>query len=649
VRGPRAVLYSFWLCVGLLVGLAVGDILAAARARSRRCAFIVAAACIAVLFLATLEHTVAVRPLTDYSDLRRPEGLYAWLKTQPYPRPYVEFPYAFAAQSYHRLARCALSGQPSAGGHSRYVLPLQYYLHSFDTRSLQDKLAMVAASPYRFMIQHGANDTFRTTVPRESDLAYVTNFGATYVFENPRPARTSSWSLSFRQRYPSCFPSFVYSISLVFSLSNRFSFVPENERPVRVEVALLDAQRVECGRLIVREELPFIIEGPESTMTLDFRYDAARGRLHGVLLRDAPWRMEKAPVASCALREDDLFRIRWLHCRARAASGRVCEIDAPVAPLGARWPYQWGIPVSYAHQAGGFDLVGGRDGDMPVQRSVGHRSILYLGRPPSPCTGVVMRVKSALGSQSRPLSIQVSLNGRLIGAAALSQSWQDMHIAVPEDLWRDINRFDFEYPRTYIPWCLDGSADEVQRCAVFASLSLDGTAETSSQTAPPAVTVPAPPKPAPHGLNLLRNPRFDDGMAGWYPWQEAKTHTNLLGIVTCGDTGIATHALCIRNPAGTLVGVKQSVQVVSGKCYRLSGWARSTHHAPASMFGGRIGFNLPPQRECELVWMTMKDSWLFQETIVTNMVTGTATVFVHVGYGGMSSTGEFADVSLDEL
>ena len=47
--------------------------------------------------------------------------------------------------------------------------------------------------------------------------------------------------------------------------------------------------------------------------------------------------------------------------------------------------------------------------------------------------------------------------------------------------------------------------------------------------------------------------------------------------------------------------------------------------------------------------MTMADTWSSCETVVTNMVTGTATVFVHVGYGGMPSTGEFAHICLEQL
>lgn len=148
------------------------------------------------------------------------------------------------------------------------------------------------------------------------------------------------------------------------------------------------------------------------------------------------------------------------------------------------------------------------------------------------------------------------------------------------------------------------------------------------------------------GVNLLKNSSFANKGSRWHYWREGKTFTN--AVLFPADK--KTSFLRIENPYKTLLGVQQLVPVVSGLVYRLSGRARSMNPENRNViFGGRIGFWLPPQKNREIVWMTEYNRWLYKELVFTNHVTGKATVYVHMGYGGVASTGEFTDVKLELL
>ncbi len=141
---------------------------------------------------------------------------------------------------------------------------------------------------------------------------------------------------------------------------------------------------------------------------------------------------------------------------------------------------------------------------------------------------------------------------------------------------------------------------------------------------------------------LLKNGRFFDSIKNWNYWQLGKTYPNSIKI----NNGV----LKIQNPYKKLIGVQQRVNVVSGAVYRLSGVARSVATTQADMiFGGRISFYLPPQKEQQLVWMSEYNQWSQKELVFTNKVTGTATILVHLGYGGVGTTGEFTNVRLEKF
>jgi len=141
---------------------------------------------------------------------------------------------------------------------------------------------------------------------------------------------------------------------------------------------------------------------------------------------------------------------------------------------------------------------------------------------------------------------------------------------------------------------------------------------------------------------MLVNGRFLDGMTNWLYWQYGAAHTN--SIIVENNT------VRIENPYRQLIGIQQRVAVVSGAVYRLSGVARSVATTQSDIiFGGRVAFYLPPQTERQLVWMSEYNDWSQKELVFTNAVTGNATILVHMGYGNVASTGEFANVRLERV
>ena len=147
--------------------------------------------------------------------------------------------------------------------------------------------------------------------------------------------------------------------------------------------------------------------------------------------------------------------------------------------------------------------------------------------------------------------------------------------------------------------------------------------------------------------NLLKNCKFDKTIDGWHLWREAKKNPQNIKITDIKDNNNFSSAVRIENPNKKLLGVSQVVQLTSGKIYRLSGTVRSLGNDSSKIFGGRIAIYLPPQKENAIVWMSEYDKWWEKDLIFTNKVTGPATVYVHMGYGGVASTGEFANIRLE--
>jgi hypothetical protein len=150
------------------------------------------------------------------------------------------------------------------------------------------------------------------------------------------------------------------------------------------------------------------------------------------------------------------------------------------------------------------------------------------------------------------------------------------------------------------------------------------------------------------GKNVAQNSTFADNHAHWQHWRYAKQAPQYISIQSPKNVAFNSHILRIENPEKQLIGLAQNIQLVSGKVYRISAYARSTGATDSEqIFGGRLAVWMPQQKEQELVWMSNYDKWWRKSYIFTNTVSGSATFYVHMGYGNVASTGEFADVKCE--
>ena len=148
--------------------------------------------------------------------------------------------------------------------------------------------------------------------------------------------------------------------------------------------------------------------------------------------------------------------------------------------------------------------------------------------------------------------------------------------------------------------------------------------------------------------NLLKNGGFKNNINGWGLWREAKKNPENVKVVDVENNYKISNAVIIENPNKKMIGISQIATLTSGTVYRLSGAVRSLGNDGSKIFGGRIAVYLPPQKERQIVWMSEHDKFWEQQLVFTNLVTGQATVYLHLGYGGVATTGEFANVRLEE-
>jgi len=150
--------------------------------------------------------------------------------------------------------------------------------------------------------------------------------------------------------------------------------------------------------------------------------------------------------------------------------------------------------------------------------------------------------------------------------------------------------------------------------------------------------------------NCLKNGNFADGLEKWALWREARKHPEAVQAVEVGAHPSIAAAVRIENPWAELIGVQQLVSVSSGAVYRLSGQARSTAATDASIiFGGRIGFYLPPQKGREIVWMSEYNKWWRKELVFTNDVDGQATVYLRWTMGSTDSSWQYCGWNIDDV
>ena len=138
----------------------------------------------------------------------------------------------------------------------------------------------------------------------------------------------------------------------------------------------------------------------------------------------------------------------------------------------------------------------------------------------------------------------------------------------------------------------------------------------------------------------------------WKPWQNAKLYTNQITFLVDSKnppTPFKKGGFTIENPQAKLIGVSQAFNISSGKIYRISGEARSIGDKKGKIFGGRIGLYIKSEKERQIVWMTENNKWTEKVLIFTNNISAAATLFVHLGYGGVSQTGEFKNITFCEM
>ena len=92
--------------------------------------------------------------------------------------------------------------------------------------------------------------------------------------------------------------------------------------------------------------------------------------------------------------------------------------------------------------------------------------------------------------------------------------------------------------------------------------------------------------------------------------------------------------------------MSQAVSVVSGAVYKLSANVKSLDAKEKTLFGARVAFYAPGQKEQQLLWTYNTKGWEDKNLIFTNSYSGAATLYFHTGYTTNSCTALFKDLSL---
>ena len=141
--------------------------------------------------------------------------------------------------------------------------------------------------------------------------------------------------------------------------------------------------------------------------------------------------------------------------------------------------------------------------------------------------------------------------------------------------------------------------------------------------------------------NIVKNGGFKNGLSAWRFWR-LKEEEGKKFLKT--DNGI----LYLNGQANTLMGVAQTVDLISGAVYRMSAKVRDMS-PPAegkNFLGARMALNAPGQKEHQIVWLYSSSDWKESEFVFTNAYTGKATLFFHTGYTTNSSNCAVKDIAL---
>lgn len=139
--------------------------------------------------------------------------------------------------------------------------------------------------------------------------------------------------------------------------------------------------------------------------------------------------------------------------------------------------------------------------------------------------------------------------------------------------------------------------------------------------------------------SLVKNNDFKKGLESWRYWRTTEENGKKYIEPKAGS-------LVIDGQSNTLMGVAQTIKVVSNTVYRISAKVRSLdHNQNAKEFmGARLAFNAPYQKEQQIVWLYKDSEWREQSLVFTNRFTGLATIFFHTGYTKPQAKCEVADI-----
>lgn len=628
IRYSRAFIFSIMLCFSIIIGISVGDFLSYFNKRSLWLRYTAITGVLILLCLATLEHTVKIDTFSNNVPCTL-NGFYEWLANQPKPSTFIEFPHHHGMASYVPVMKAVLADQPTGVAIGRTSPMMSYFLMDigntpFSTR----KIKMLEASPYKFWVQKNYNNDYKTKVETLSSLKYATNFGSTYVFENSEIERSFPLDISMTQKWSLSFP-YVYSIHIHIDFTSQFTFVKSKERRLTFDCDFVDTNEIIITSLKIKGELPFMLEGPRYLCSLHIIYDPVKHTLKGFFKNSGHFNMEKQPVASIKC-DDTIFNTKAIKIKLlQPATQKSIFTHIQIDKIPSRWPFKFGTPYCIPHLVGGFSPMQKIDG-ITCQRSIGKSSAFYNGKPPSRTTAIKIKAKSAIKEPPKPLSVTLHINDIFQTTFILSNEWIDYTIPVPTNVWKKINKFIFYYSDYYFPCLLEEGSDENPRCAIFS--------EISAISAMPTIKKQQKQFSFSFSDNLISNKK-------WKLWRNGNIYTNQIILSQTNNQQI----ILIENPQAKLIGVSQSIPVHSGKIYQISGEARSGGSDKTKIFGGRIGFNLIGQNEKQIIWMMDNNTWTKNSLIFTNSVSGIATLFVHLGYGNISQTGEFKNISLKEL
>lgn len=133
----------------------------------------------------------------------------------------------------------------------------------------------------------------------------------------------------------------------------------------------------------------------------------------------------------------------------------------------------------------------------------------------------------------------------------------------------------------------------------------------------------------------------------WKKWSAGGPALGETAITHTEVDGRTQSVVRIANTATHYFGLLDRVYMESGGVYRMSGMARYAGPPPAQVFYGRLACYLHGQAEQDIVWPEAVSEWTRRTCIFTNMVNGVATIFVHLGYGNVITTAEFADIRVE--